>query len=212
MHLASSSGWRRTTMNTGQNPDAGARTSGAHIALIDGGEEAEDSSRILGQFLEEVGAWRLGHEGEAPADSLLHLSLRLLHWRLKRSATAYRLALEAARLPRVSPGEDWHRQVLIESDDMRLGLVTVHPGKAIALGEEGPPRYNMSLVVSGGISLQRVPLLDLCTDDAEIEIFKDSRQDFGPGEIVNCSPQQALTHRLEATAEPTVILEAMLAR
>lgn len=212
MHLASNCGGRRTSMNAGQFPGQDTAAPNGRLRLIEGGDGAEDASRILGQFTEEVQAWRLTHDAEEPSDTLLHLSLRLLHWRLKRSATAYRLALEAARLPRVAQGEDWHRQVLIESEDLRLSLLTVFAGKAAPVGEEQPPRHNMSLIVAGGVSLQRLPLLDLCTDDAEAEIFKDAHEDFAPGEIVSCTPAQALTHRLEAGAEQAVLLEAMLGR
>ena len=95
---------------------------------------------------------------------------------------------------------------------MRLGLVTVYPGKALPLGCDEPARHNMSLVVSGGVSLQRLPLLDLCTDDSEAEVFKDHQQPYAPGEIITCSPAQALTHRLEASSDQAVMLEAVLAR
>lgn len=212
MQIASSSGWRRTTMNTGRFPDEEAQPMGRGSGLIRDGDEEEGSSRILGQFIEEVRAWRLGPDGEEPSDTLLHLSLRLLHWRLKRSASAYRLALEAARLPKVTEGEGWHRQTLVESDGLQLGLVTIFSGGVVPLGAEQPARHTMSLVVSGDVSLQRLPLLDLCTDDAEAEVFLDSRQAFAPGEIVSCTPAQALTHRLEASTDQAVLLEALLAR
>jgi hypothetical protein len=114
--------------------------------------EPSSAASIWQWFVDEfegTGAWSPAEPGGEP---MAALTLRLLHWRLRRFDSGYNLALDLAHLPRALAPADALWQPLYRSAGLAAGLLSVHQGHRAELPEE-PRGDTVLLNVSGVVTI-----------------------------------------------------------
>jgi hypothetical protein len=160
------------------------------LQRVSEGPTAERTWRWFSSEFASGEQWDPHPDGGEPVAAL---SLRLLHWRLRRFDSGYNLALDLAHLPRALAPADALWQPLHRSAELQVGLLSVHQGHLAALPLE-PLGDTAMLAVSGVVRLERSVANGTCT-----------ARRLEPGEFVRCTgPRDALG--LEAASVVAVLL------
>lgn len=133
-------------------------------------------------FSEELAAWRRAEAGDAHADRLAQLALRLLHSRLRRSRSGYAVALEAAHLPRALCDKDWVWHPLYENEALRAGLMSIYDDQPVPLHDH-PGADCLQLVVYGRVRLARYGVVER-DEEGRVMLAREALHEVNSGDTV----------------------------